>query len=424
MSIFPQLRRSRPPAPAKAPDPQKEPSEFSLTRGEWLAVLIGGVPVALAGVVLSAGGMYGRASQAYDTPELGALVPFAVDGLILFGILGWIAALRAGRRGAGFRLLAHLGVALTIYLNASAAASPADIPWHIGGPIAWSLISEVVAHHIAARRRDALGQEADSIPLRLWLSSFREQWRTVLRMARTGERSARKARAEADAGQAAIRALRLVKIDRKIRRELRSRVLAGSLTALEVFALIDRMAPAEAVGTDGSDGTIRLSVSDRALLETLRTAATRGGEAGTDGSDGRDGSERMGRSDGSASHSERVGMDGPNGWVEPLGLDRVNAARVGSGRPAVSALNGSANGSGRVASAVRSAGRKASSGDPDAARPEDIETAHRLIEAEHLGATPTADEIVSAFRAHANGLGLAKARDLREYLHREHRETA
>jgi hypothetical protein len=243
-------------------------------------------------------------------------------------------------------------------------------------------------------------------------------------MARTNQRSAKRARAEADAGRAAIRALRLVKIDRKIRRELRSRVLAGSLTALEVFALIDRMAPAEA---DGSDGTVVLSIPDRALLETLRTAATRGGEAGTDGSDGADGSsgsERMGEADGSASHSERVGMDGPNGWVEPLGLDRVNVARVGSGRPAVSALNGSANGSGRVASAVRSGGRKASAGDPDAARPSDIETAHALIAAGHLGATPTADEIVDAFRAHANGLGLKYAQHLRQYLHREHRETA
>lgn len=423
MSILSRLRRSALPAPAKTePEGPRSTKRRPLTRAELVAAVGLSLP-ALGGAYLSWHGMSEAAGEALGDPWSGYVVPAVVDGAILGAAVRWVTAVRAGRRAGHWRAWTHLCVALTVGLNAYASESILDSPWHVAAPLIWSGLVELLARDAAGEHDAEAGRPADRIPLRLWVSAPREQWRAALRMARTNERSAKKARAEADAGRAAIRALRLVLPrrfrDRAVRVELRSRVLAGSLTALEVFELIDRMAPD---GSDGMDGSVALSAPDRALLETLRTAATRGGSAGTDGMDGSDG-RTDGRSDGSVTHSERVGMDGSDGWPErlrPIGSD--GGAVRGMDRP-VSALNGSANGS-RAVSGVRSGGRRRSSGDPDAARPGDVDTAHALQTAGHLGATPTADEIVSAFREHSAGLGLGNARNLREYLEREHRQTA
>lgn len=432
-------RRDRGDAPPdERPGRDARPEGF----GERVAVVGGGLIVAGAGAVLSWSGQSTAARGAFEAEWLGWLVPVANDGLIVFGSAGWLMAVRAGHRATGFRTTAHLGIALSILLNIYAVWGRKDlIPWHVVGALAVSLVLEVVTKHLADLRKAAeVVDDADRIPLRLWLSNPAECGRTVLRMARTGERRASVARVEAGAARAAVMAVRLVmpverrwrwrvvpvpdRVGRMMRREITDRILDGSLSPSEAFAAVDDL------------GADQLDARSQAFLARLRVAAAPAPVPAEP--------ERMtevdGRTDGQTDGSDGW-ADGEPEWVAPL------VAEVGGLVPGRMDLGGAtsrpfAGGAGWVGRSP-SGGGSSPGGEPSrvavgavrgsaarptiraavaqtGARPQDVETARKLIEAKALPVdergVPTADNIVTAFREHGHKIGLTYARKTREHF--------
>ena len=154
------------------------------------------VPVAVYGAALSYNSLYLAARRVFDTPVFGLNLavglPLVVDLLILGASLVYVDGAREGRPGAGWRLTAHAAVATTLILNAIAARTPAEIPWHVVAPAVWSVLVELTAREMLQEWRASQQRPTDKIPARLWLTAPAESLRTWLRMARRldGEQAA------------------------------------------------------------------------------------------------------------------------------------------------------------------------------------------------------------------------------------------
>ena len=212
-----------------------------LTRLEWLGIALA-LLVALVGAVLSWRGMYEAALNFWKIKFFAGAVPVAVDGFIMAGAVMWVASVRAGRRGTAWRAAAHFFIGLTIFLNAYGVLPDMKaVAWHIAGPLSWSALVELIAHHITEKRRNELDADPDRIPLRLWLVSPRRSFRTWVRMARTGERNLDAAWIQVDRTAGAIDALKMAlphRRDRRLRRMIVQRLRGGSLPTAEVLRAV------------------------------------------------------------------------------------------------------------------------------------------------------------------------------------------
>jgi len=209
------------------------------TVGWWARRIL--AVVAVIGAVLSYKSLY-----LYAEPKIGqwaALAfPLLVDMLVLGASLQYIDGVRRGRPLAGWRLAAHLGVAGTILLNFLAADGVwLDVPVHVVAPIVWSVLVELTAREVLGDYRAVHDVPADRIPLRLWLSAPVESARTALLMARTGERSAARARVllglHAAARQALLLAVPGVR-GRRTRAAVRGQLRAGSLDPRDLLTAL------------------------------------------------------------------------------------------------------------------------------------------------------------------------------------------
>lgn len=245
--------------------------------GRWwgLAAALVLPVVATVGAVLSWGSLYAAASTALGrhapAPTMlgrpvnlaGAAFPLLVDALILGASARYVAGVKAGRPVGGWRLAAHAGVGGTILLNADAAPTLAEVPWHVTAPIVWSVLVELVARDALGELRETRPNTADRIPLRLWLTTPAESVRVSWRMARTGEADAETARvvtercaAARDQLAGAVRGLRY----RRLRQQITRRLWAGALDPATLAHLIDTIPDPAAL--------------HRAVLRTVATGTT------------------------------------------------------------------------------------------------------------------------------------------------------
>jgi hypothetical protein len=169
------------------------------------------IPVAVYGAALSYESLYQAAHKVFTQPlyghDLALGLPLVVDLLILGASLIYVDGARNGQPGAGWRLTAHAAVVTTLILNAIAARTPAEIPWHVVAPAVWSVLVELTAREMLQEWRASQAKPAGKIPARLWLTAPIESLRTWLRMARRLEGEQAAARLDIGLQDAAIIAL-------------------------------------------------------------------------------------------------------------------------------------------------------------------------------------------------------------------------
>lgn len=250
-------------------DPAREEQTARRLRAGAIAVL---VPVAVVGAVLSFDGLHSRARGVFTDP-LAYGFPLLVDALILGCTLAYLAGAKVGRPRAGWRLAAHAGIAGTVALNAAAATSWAEVPWHITAPIVWSVLVELTGKELLGEWHAHHQPVRASIPARLWLTAPAESLRTWLRIARRldGEQTA--ARLDVGVHAAAVHALALAVPgwrNRKVRRILRRQLRAGSLSPLAILGPLG--------WTDDTTATLARidgpAVLRAALRDAIRAATT------------------------------------------------------------------------------------------------------------------------------------------------------
>ena len=246
-------------APVTAPaPPAARPGVSTVQLQEarrWNAVAVVVLPVVAAvGAVLSWGSLYAAAAQALGahapTPGgvnlAGAAFPLLVDALILGASARYVAGVKTGQPVAGWRLAAHAGVTGTVLLNADAAPTLGDIPWHVTAPIVWSVLVELVARDVLGQLRAVSARRADRIPLRLWLTTPAESVRVSWRMARTGADNADAVRAITERCAAArddLAAFLPGRRHARTRRQITRRLWAGALDPATLSHLIDTTDP-------------------------------------------------------------------------------------------------------------------------------------------------------------------------------------
>jgi hypothetical protein len=225
------------PGPAAA-DRRAWPVRTLTSLRVWARIVL--IPVAVIGAALSFDSLY-RAAVPVFGDRLAYGFPLLVDALILGASLEYVAGAKVGRPHSGWRLTAHAGIAGTLALNALAAHTPAEVPWHIVAPAVWSVLVELTARQTLGEWKAAHKPPADAIPLRLWLTAFGESRRVWLRMARRldGEQAA--ARLEVGQHAAAVEALRLDlpgRRARRTRRILQDQLRVGSLHPADLPAIL------------------------------------------------------------------------------------------------------------------------------------------------------------------------------------------
>ena len=193
--------------------------------------------VAATGAALSYKSLYLAAADVFDHSVLAYGFPLLVDALVLGASLQYVAGARTRSAGRhGWRATAHAGIAGTLLLNALAADTPAEVPWHIVAPAVWAVLVELYAR-TAAGQWKAERPDTDTIPIRLWLTAPIESARTWLRQARLTAAVA--ARFDTGRHAGAVEALRLTlhgRSGRRVRRVLQRQLRAGSLTPDAVLA--------------------------------------------------------------------------------------------------------------------------------------------------------------------------------------------
>ncbi|NLT55606.1 MAG: DUF2637 domain-containing protein [Actinomycetales bacterium] len=193
--------------------------------------------VAATGAALSYKSLYLAAADVFDHSVLAYGFPLLVDALVLGASLQYVAGARTRSAGRhGWRATAHAGIAGTLLLNALAADTPAEVPWHIVAPAVWAVLVELYAR-TAAGQWKAERPDTDTIPIRLWLTAPIESARTWLCQARLTAAVA--ARFDTGRHTGAVEALRLTlhgRSGRRVRRVLRRQLRAGSLTPDAVLA--------------------------------------------------------------------------------------------------------------------------------------------------------------------------------------------
>jgi hypothetical protein len=195
----------------------------------WARIVL--VPVAVIGAVLSFRSLYTAAAVVFGT-QLALGFPLLVDFLILGASLQYVAGAKVGHGRAGWRLTAHAGVAGTLVLNALAARSLAEVPWHVTAPAVWSVLVELTAREVLGQWRATHMQLGERIPARLWWTAPVESLRTWLRMARRVDGEQAAARLDVGVHAAAVEALKLAlpqRRARRVRKILQRQLRAGSL---------------------------------------------------------------------------------------------------------------------------------------------------------------------------------------------------
>lgn len=233
-----------------------DPAEDATAAGEaslrWSLPDAGLWGVACSGFALSYSSVQKAALAHVDHEVLSYLLPVATDGCALAGAARYVADRRAGLAGArGWQLLAWAAIAASAALNAM-GRDWQDAVWHLIGPGALAVITELYAHRAAQLRKVEAGVP-ESIPARLWLTSPRSSFRLWLWTARTGERSLVAARRAMDRYAAARQALDSAcrgRVDRRMRGLARDQLRSGVLAPVAVLQVLgwgDGQAPKDAV---------------------------------------------------------------------------------------------------------------------------------------------------------------------------------
>ncbi len=228
--------------------------------------------VACSGFALSYSSVQRAALAHVDHPALSYLLPVATDGLALAAAARYVADRRAGLAGArGWQLLAWAAIAASAALNAM-GRDLQDTVWHLIGPGALAVITELYAHRAAQLRKEEQGAR-ESIPGRLWATSPRSSFRLWLWTARTGQGSLVEARRAMDRYAAAREALEIAcrtRADRRIRNLARDQLRSGVLDPTAVLQVLGW-----GTGHKPEDATTAL----RALLATGPGLAVPTGQA-------------------------------------------------------------------------------------------------------------------------------------------------
>lgn len=361
----------------------------------------------LAGAVLSWDSMRLAAAHVFD-PHLAVAFPALVDALALGAALRWVASVRDGTAIAGWRVTAHTAVGASILLNALAASTPAEVPWHVTAPAVWSALVELFARDMARAwqhdtRHDRMA--TDRIPIRLWLLAPRESARTWIRQARSGQTSAIAARTDADRIAAAAVALAVTlpgRRHRRTRREITRRLAAGTL------------APAAVPDVLGWSATP--SDVSRAVIQAATRAALTGSTTGT----GLVETSIGARSNGSDLVRESDPTRSDRAQPDPVESDRLDRGRPVAVRPVLGPTDrtdvtpgGSAAGSSPYSTrSFDPSAAHPSVGGGVTARPADVAALRAAITHGHLPARPS----VEAVRTHLK-ISAAYARAARNAFH-------
>jgi hypothetical protein len=217
--------------------------------------------VAIVGVVLSWASLY-RAARPTFGPILAAGFPLLVDALAAGASLMYVAGAQQGRGRPGWRLTAHAAIAGTVALNALAAPSVGDVPWHVTAPAVWAVLVELYGREALGQWRTEHVEAAERIPARLWLTAPIESARTWLRQGRTGVLDHADARLDVGLHAAAGEALRLALPDRngrRVRRVLGRQLRAGSMPPAAVLAAIGWSGTA--AGPSSPEAVLRAALS-------------------------------------------------------------------------------------------------------------------------------------------------------------------
>jgi hypothetical protein len=233
---------------APEPEPEREAPAALKRLARWLrwpsvAVLL---VVSIASFVLSYESLQSKAADYFGGGRGGdSLIsygfPLAVDLFILGASLAYLAGAVLGRALPGWRITAHLAIAGTVALNATAGnGDPVATFFHVIGPLGFAAIIELSGAELLLWNKITTAPvRRDGIPLTLWISSPVEQVRTWLYMRRRGITSAIEARA---AMGTEIGALMLLKLalsgadGRAARRVLRVQLRRGATTPEIVMA--------------------------------------------------------------------------------------------------------------------------------------------------------------------------------------------
>ncbi|MDQ1288745.1 MAG: hypothetical protein QG622_2311 [Actinomycetota bacterium] len=253
--------------PPSSPDPTQ--IDVQARQGRrlrvWAMVVL--VPVAVIGAALSFRSLYLAAVPVFGT-RLALGFPLLVDFLILGASLQYVAGAKVGRPRAGWRWTAHAGVAGTLFLNAMAANTLREVPWHVTAPAVWSVLVELSAREVLGQWRAIHAPAGDRIPLRLWLTAPLESGRTWLRIARRVDGEHAAARLDVGVHAAAVEALKLAlpqRRARRVRRILQRQLRAGSLPPSAILGPLGWMDADEALAEITPHAVLRA-----ALRDTLR----------------------------------------------------------------------------------------------------------------------------------------------------------
>lgn len=197
--------------------------------------------VAVVGVVLSWDSLYAAATPTFG-PVLAAGFPLLADALAAGASLMYVSGVRQGQGRHGWRVTAHAAIAGTIVLNAMAAPTVGEVPWHVTAPAVWAVLVELYAREAAGQWKAEHVAPKERIPLRLWVTAPVESGRTWLLQGRTGVAEHGEARFDVGLHAAAVEALRLAipgPGDAKaVRRILRRQLRAGSMPPAAVLAAV------------------------------------------------------------------------------------------------------------------------------------------------------------------------------------------
>lgn len=342
-----------------------------LTRGEVLSFPFLAVPGLAAGA-LSWRGQYEKALEVFPQ-AFAAMVPVAVDGMIVGCGVRWVSLVRAGKPAHGWRATTHLFVAITILLNGLAAHTPGSVPWHLAAPAAVSLLVELIGRDAARRHREEVGGDEDRISFRMWVTDPVGSARAWVGIARSRERAAFAERSRYAKRRATIDYLGHA-VPGKEHAGARSLLVRhledGSLTDRALVDSID--AELDRIESTGSD-RIEPDRVDRIVRAALRAAAV----------------GRVDRPEPESTPIESAGV------VDPIGLvDRPAepSAAVGAG------VNGSAPQSAGAQTLVVAAGanghRRTTAKVPDPNQVSDaLEVVKAAIAANELPQEPSAEAI-------------------------------
>ena len=153
--------------------------------------------IGLVGAVILVGVTVLGALHSYDAVRRGAEAIFGVglladtfpllaDGVIAGATFRYVSLLRGGCYVRGWRMLAHAGIAATVYLNAAVATTVGQVPWHVVAPAGFSVLIELWSKEAVGEYPDLSGARREAIPLWMWVTDFRLARRARLQMVRTG----------------------------------------------------------------------------------------------------------------------------------------------------------------------------------------------------------------------------------------------